>query len=364
MFDLNNIRGTERNGARRAVGYEWGKHDEVSGFAGGRNKGESVGWNASGIWRHIGNRDGFQKQRWSAPKLRGRDCHTVFVDKLPENMTKRDIYKGFGKCGSITDVFLSRKVRKNANGPFAFVRFYSLKGAMRAVSLINETSWDGLKLHATMSRFRREGEAKWIAQRNMKKPGWIQRTVKKWVAVKSKDRSESRVVMKDKQADAAITKKFARGECEADRIQKEMLQWRMYSCYPCSTKLDHIGRFFGVSREGYRLRSWGYQEVYGTMRVDDKMKESKSYSTVRILLDYFQWERIHEWVSLRIDDRVFEVFVKEFGSEVYSVQSHPDLGTESSVSMAELNSPSLAEESQTVLERSPAATTNVNLNFW
>ncbi|MED6108775.1 hypothetical protein PIB30_027325 [Stylosanthes scabra] len=56
---------------------------------------------------------------------------------------------------------------------------------------------------------------------------------------------------------------------------------------------------------------------------DDRSEEPKSFSIARILIDSYQWKRIHEWVSIKVDDRVFEVFVNEFGSEVYSVQSHP-----------------------------------------
>ncbi|MED6126637.1 hypothetical protein PIB30_080386 [Stylosanthes scabra] len=67
------------------------------------------------------------------------------------------------------------------------------------------------------------------------------------------------------------------------------------------------------------------------VRYDDRTEESKSYSVARILIDSFQWEMIHEWINVKIDDRKFEIFVKEFGSEVYSVQSHPDREVESSV---------------------------------
>ncbi|MED6217550.1 hypothetical protein PIB30_018760 [Stylosanthes scabra] len=66
-------------------------------------------------------------------------------------------------------------------------------------------------------------------------------------------------------------------------------------------------------------------ELWGkTIVVDDRTEESKSFSVARVLLDSFEWEKIHEWVSIRVDDRVIEVFVKEFGSEIFSVESHPN----------------------------------------
>ncbi|MED6164255.1 hypothetical protein PIB30_087950 [Stylosanthes scabra] len=97
--------------------------------------------------------------------------------------------------------------------------------------------------------------------------------------------------------------------------------------------------------------------------LDDRTKESKSYSTTRILIDCFQWERIYEWVTLKIDDKVFEVFAKEFGSEVYSVQSHSDLGTEYSTSMEELRTVSLVRETPVQAEQSPATTSHRNLKI-
>ncbi|MED6163098.1 hypothetical protein PIB30_076621 [Stylosanthes scabra] len=69
------------------------------------------------------------------------------------------------------------------------------------------------------------------------------------------------------------------------------------------------------------------------IKQDDRTEEPKSFSTARVLLDSFQWEMIHERVSLKVDDIVFEVFVKEFGSEVYSDQAHPHLMEETSASL-------------------------------
>ncbi|MED6160207.1 hypothetical protein PIB30_049188 [Stylosanthes scabra] len=105
-------------------------------------------------------------------------------------------------------------------------------------------------------------------------------------------------------------------------------------------------------------------KLWGKMvKIDDRTEESKSYSTARIIMDCFQWERIHEWVKLKIDDREFQVFVKEFGSEVYSVQSHPDLGSKSSLSVTEQASLEMGAELQEEVERSQAATTFTNLKI-
>ncbi|MED6148308.1 hypothetical protein PIB30_051931 [Stylosanthes scabra] len=62
--------------------------------------------------------------------------------------------------------------------------------------------------------------------------------------------------------------------------------------------------------------------------------------------------------------RSFEVFVKEFGSEVYSVELHPDLELEmeNSGSMEDLKSESVVRETLAENERAPECPTGTNLN--
>ncbi|MED6147395.1 hypothetical protein PIB30_043703 [Stylosanthes scabra] len=73
---------------------------------------------------------------------------------------------------------------------------------------------------------------------------------------------------------------------------------------------------------------------------DDRTEESKSFSVARILVDCYQWEMVNEWVNVKVEDKIFEVFVKEFGAEVYSVSSHPDL-----VSVSEFSDLAVTENS-------------------
>ncbi|MED6162213.1 hypothetical protein PIB30_068291 [Stylosanthes scabra] len=402
----------ERNSVRWAEGFERGKHREGSDFAGGRKKGESVGGSASGVWRDIDNRGRIDKHRWSESNRKSEDCHTIFVDNLPMNISKRDLYREFGRQGFITDVFISRKVRRNANGPFAFVRFKALGGAMRAIEMLNGTSWSGKKLYITMSKFRRERET------NRRTQGWVsqgiqgQRTVKKWVPVNTMGIEENNKGLKQSKTKSPIENHVKEVEAKWSEKQRQRLQrsllgvcvkpidfrkvmyrllddWkgpgeiecRDVGPYRCLITFEspeardaamgdelilslldevipHWEYFWSLSRRiwievmGLPIGLWcneNYNKIaklWGKMvKLDDRIEESKSYSTARILLDCFQWERIHEWVSIKIEDRKFEVFVKEFGSEVYSVQSHPDLGTECSISMEEEKSTSMVEES-------------------
>ncbi|MED6109081.1 hypothetical protein PIB30_030294 [Stylosanthes scabra] len=64
---------------------------------------------------------------------------------------------------------------------------------------------------------------------------------------------------------------------------------------------------------------WG-KYVYS----DDRTGESLSFSVARFLIDSFEWENINEWVSVTVGERRFDVFVREFTSEVYSRESHPN----------------------------------------
>ncbi|MED6160208.1 hypothetical protein PIB30_049189 [Stylosanthes scabra] len=148
-------------GVRGVEGFERKKHGEVSGFAGRRNKGESEGGFAPGVWRNSGKGSRFQRLRWHQSNVHNRSGHSVFVDHLPVGVSKREIYKKFGKVGFILDVFISRKERRNGKGIFAFVRYYSLVGAEKAVKWINGLTWDGCILYATLSSDRREGEVSW-----------------------------------------------------------------------------------------------------------------------------------------------------------------------------------------------------------
>ncbi|MED6119073.1 hypothetical protein PIB30_008586 [Stylosanthes scabra] len=64
---------------------------------------------------------------------------------------------------------------------------------------------------------------------------------------------------------------------------------------------------------------------------DELMDYYLSYTCASILVDSFQWEFIHEWVVLDDGERRYEVYVKEFGREMYSAQAHPGVCHESSL---------------------------------
>ncbi|MED6209185.1 hypothetical protein PIB30_052337 [Stylosanthes scabra] len=57
--------------------------------------------------------------------------------------------------------------------------------------------------------------------------------------------------------------------------------------------------------------------------LDEITVNKKSFSVGRVLVDCFQWEPIQEWISIRCEGTIFDVYIKEFGSEILSKQVHP-----------------------------------------
>ncbi|MED6118777.1 hypothetical protein PIB30_005916 [Stylosanthes scabra] len=117
-------------------------------------------------------------------------------------------------------------------------------------------------------------------------------------------------------------------------------------CMWCKDNIERVARLWGK-----------------VLELDDRCGESKSFTTARVLIDCYQWEQVHEWVSIKIDDRVFKVFVKEVGMEMYSVEAHPNLGKSLSVSLDESVSYSHVDETLIGGGRPPVDSERQNLNL-
>ncbi|MED6175361.1 hypothetical protein PIB30_077635 [Stylosanthes scabra] len=157
---------------------ERGKHGEVSGYVGRSHNGESL----EGGGFALGVRRNSNKGYWWRV---GTDVKTtVFVDNLPEDVAKRDMYKEFGRDSYITDIFVSRKQRLRVKGPFAFVRFQRFEGALRAINRLNGYLWKGRELTVTMPKFTRHGKDQREAQRGVTQKGSNLKITKKWVEVR------------------------------------------------------------------------------------------------------------------------------------------------------------------------------------
>ncbi|MED6128295.1 hypothetical protein PIB30_096345 [Stylosanthes scabra] len=98
---------------------------------------------------------------------------------LRAEVTKRALYKEFRKDGYIRDVFISRKTRKKTMCLFAFVRYSSYGGALRAITRLNGTLWGKFKLYVTLSKFKRETNQSKVMHADQK-----QMKIQKWMVVK------------------------------------------------------------------------------------------------------------------------------------------------------------------------------------
>ncbi|KAJ1935909.1 splicing factor, partial [Linderina macrospora] len=67
-----------------------------------------------------------------------RDLRTVFAMQLSANLTRRDLVEFFAKAGRVRDAHIvSDKGSRRSRG-IAYVEFYTIESAMKAVELTNE----------------------------------------------------------------------------------------------------------------------------------------------------------------------------------------------------------------------------------
>ncbi|MED6125669.1 hypothetical protein PIB30_070810 [Stylosanthes scabra] len=90
----------------------------------------------------------------------------------------------FGRHRYVKDVFVSRKIRRNSNSPFAFVRFNKYVGASEAIQRLNGRLWDERKLFITLSKFERDDGSRREANERVNIPRQAKKIVQKWVEVK------------------------------------------------------------------------------------------------------------------------------------------------------------------------------------
>ncbi|MED6170456.1 hypothetical protein PIB30_031108 [Stylosanthes scabra] len=136
---------------RKGVWFERGKQGEGSSYAGGRNKGDSGGGLVLGA-RRLGNLVDLG--------YREVETHTIFVDGLPGIISKRELYKAFGRFGFISDIFISRKARRSGQGPFAFIRYNAYGGALKAIESMNDMDWQDNESLAKTANYPEVGGSK------------------------------------------------------------------------------------------------------------------------------------------------------------------------------------------------------------
>ncbi|MED6125778.1 hypothetical protein PIB30_071906 [Stylosanthes scabra] len=346
------MRGGVRGGVRGQARVEYEKHGEGFGYAKGRNKGESGGGFALGVRRF---------NRWGEFSRRNKNVHlwsreetcTIFVDNLPMGVTKRSLYKEFSKDSYIADIFISNKTRRNAKDPFAFIRFKSYGGTMKSVSRMNGAKWEGSNLFVVISKFDREQRMNLNSHSTTNGKAKTLGLVKKWVEVKKVNNVDRRAPMVTNQMTQNASKKMIDGVWAED--QKERLERSLL---------------------GYCVKPIEFRRVMN--RILDEWKgqgdiEYRDVGPYRCLLTFsspeIRDEAFHDPLLLSVFDElkphwgIFEVFVKEVGAEVYSIEAHPNLEKFGKASVEESTSCSHVDETPTGGGRLPVDLVRQNLNL-
>ncbi|MED6225560.1 hypothetical protein PIB30_094803 [Stylosanthes scabra] len=91
--------------------------------------------------------------------------------------------------------------------------------------------------------------------------------------------------------------------------------------------------------------NWIVRGLVGKLVMQHDLTEgSASFSVARILIDCYQWEPILEWIVVKSEEVEFEVYVKEYGEEVMSKQTHLDGISKSSGCCSTCRTPEAREE--------------------
>nr|XP_025640919.1 serine/arginine-rich SC35-like splicing factor SCL28 [Arachis hypogaea] len=85
-----------------------------------------------------------------------RDSFSVFVDRLPYDISKRELFDRFSWTGRINDIYLSRKMRNGVVYLFAFIRYTTKGGALKAIAEMNHMRIRGSEIFVGEAKYRRD----------------------------------------------------------------------------------------------------------------------------------------------------------------------------------------------------------------
>ncbi|KAL4393668.1 hypothetical protein AHAS_Ahas02G0075000 [Arachis hypogaea] len=116
---------------------------------------EREGIQESGRWGNTrGGKDSrvWNKEEYQRLEL---DSFSVFVDNLPEDISRRELFDIFKWTGRIIDIYLSRKNKNGHIYLFAFIRYTTKGGALKAIADMNSMVVRGRKLFVGEAKYRR-----------------------------------------------------------------------------------------------------------------------------------------------------------------------------------------------------------------
>nr|XP_025625217.1 polyadenylate-binding protein, cytoplasmic and nuclear-like [Arachis hypogaea] len=85
-----------------------------------------------------------------------QDSFTIFVDRLPVDISKQKLFGLFSWMGRINDIYLSRKMRSGVVYLFAFIRYTTKGGALKAISEMNRLCLREKEIFVGEAKYRRD----------------------------------------------------------------------------------------------------------------------------------------------------------------------------------------------------------------
>ncbi|MED6185533.1 hypothetical protein PIB30_058041 [Stylosanthes scabra] len=112
--------------------------------------------NGDRVW----SRDQCKQRVWKKEEFRRLEAisFTVFVGNLPEDISKKELHLLFGWTGKINDIYISRKMKENYSFLFAFIRFATKSGAVKAIETMHNTFLRGNRMFIEEARTRRDNK--------------------------------------------------------------------------------------------------------------------------------------------------------------------------------------------------------------
>ncbi|XP_072085412.1 uncharacterized protein [Arachis hypogaea] len=120
---------------------------------------ERAGWGNTGRGRTRQSQQlGNDPRIWNCEQFfrLDQESFTVFVDRLPSDISKHQLFELFSWTGRINDVYLSRKMRNGFVYLFAFIRYTTKGGALKAISNMNHMRLRGNKIFVGEAKYKRE----------------------------------------------------------------------------------------------------------------------------------------------------------------------------------------------------------------
>ncbi|XP_015938726.1 serine/arginine-rich splicing factor SC35-like [Arachis duranensis] len=113
--------------------------------------GNTLGIQSTAKDTRIWNRDTYHRLKNSS--------FSVFVDNLPDDISRRELHHLFCWTGRINDIYLARKRKSGSIYLFAFVRYTTKGGALKAIAEMNHWRLRGKVITVGEAKYRRQSDS-------------------------------------------------------------------------------------------------------------------------------------------------------------------------------------------------------------